>query len=75
MLTGKTAIVTGSTSGIGQAIADRLAAKGCRIVVNSMSDNAGDHAVAAEIAKRHGVEAVYIQADMSKPGEARALVE
>ena len=75
MLTGKTAIVTGSTSGIGLAIAEALAAKGCNIVVNSYSDNAEDHAVAAKLAEGHGVEAVYIKADMASPAEARALID
>lgn len=75
MLTGKTAIVTGSTSGIGLAIAEALAAKGCSIVVNSYSDSQEDHAVAAGVAERHGAEAVYIKADMSKPDDCRMLVE
>ena len=70
----KTAVVTGSTSGIGLAIADALAAAGHDIVVNSFTDTAGDHAVAAAIAERHGVEALYIKADMSRPAECRALV-
>lgn len=70
----KTAIVTGSTSGIGLAIADALAAAGHDIVVNSFTDTAEDHAVAEAIAARHGVKALYIKADMSKPAECRALV-
>ena len=74
MLTAKTAIVTGSTSGIGLAIAAALAAKGCNIVVNSFSDTGADHQVAADIAAAHGVEAVYVKADMSKPDECRDLV-
>lgn len=74
MLTGKTAIVTGSTSGIGLAIADALAAKGCAVVVNSYTDATTNHAIAADIARRHGTEAVYIKADMAKPEECRDLV-
>jgi 3-hydroxybutyrate dehydrogenase len=70
----KTAVVTGSTSGIGLAIADALAAAGHDIVVNSFTDTAGDHAVAAAIGERHGVKALYIKADMSRPAECRALV-
>jgi 3-hydroxybutyrate dehydrogenase len=70
----KTAIVTGSTSGIGLAIAHALAADGCNIVVNSFSDTADDQAVTDAIAKHHGVKTVYIKADMSKPAECRALV-
>ena len=75
MLSGKTAIVTGSTSGIGLAIAETLAGKGCNVVVNSFSDTSEDHAVAARIAQRHGVEAIYVKADMSRPDECRKLVE
>ncbi|RWM21932.1 MAG: 3-hydroxybutyrate dehydrogenase [Mesorhizobium sp.] len=70
----KTAIVTGSTSGIGLAIAHALAADGCNIVVNSFSDTADDQAITDAIAKHHGVNTVYIKADMSKPAECRALV-
>jgi 3-hydroxybutyrate dehydrogenase len=70
----RTAVVTGSTSGIGLAIARALAAQGCNVVVNSFSDRPEDHEVAAEIARDHKVEAAYIGADMSKPAECRALV-
>lgn len=75
MTTGKkTAIVTGSTSGIGLAIAHALAAEGCNVVVNSFSNTDTDHAVAKEIAAKHQVEAVYVQADMSKGDDCRTLV-
>ncbi len=74
MATIRTAVVTGSTSGIGLAIARELAGKGCRVVLNSFSDAASDHAIAKELAGRHGVEAVYRKADMSRPAEARDLV-
>ncbi|TIT54820.1 MAG: SDR family NAD(P)-dependent oxidoreductase, partial [Mesorhizobium sp.] len=70
----KTAIVTGSTSGIGLAIAHALAAEGCNVVVNSFSDTADDRAITDAIAKHHNVKAVYIKADMSKPAECWALV-
>jgi 3-hydroxybutyrate dehydrogenase len=70
----KTAIVTGSTSGIGLAIAKAFARDGLNIVVNSFSDTAEDRAVAEAIAKEHSAEVVYIQADMSKGADSRALV-
>jgi 3-hydroxybutyrate dehydrogenase len=70
----KTAVVTGSTSGIGLAIAHALAAQGHQVVINSFSDTAADHAVADALAKQHGVKTAYIKADMSKPGECRALI-
>lgn len=73
-MTNKTAIVTGSTSGIGLAIANALAAEGCNIVVNSFSETDADHAIADKIAAGHKVEATYVKADMSRPAECRALV-
>ena len=63
----KPPVVTGSTSGIGLAIAHALAAEGHTIVVNSFTDTAADHAVADAIAKQHKVKTAYIKADMSKP--------
>ncbi|PWK76373.1 3-hydroxybutyrate dehydrogenase [Aminobacter sp. AP02] len=70
----RTAIVTGSTSGIGLSIAEAFAAEGCNIVVNSFSDTPADHAIAEQIAERYKVAAVYLQADMSKAADCRALV-
>ena len=75
MLSGKTAIVTGSNSGIGLAIAEALAAGDANIVVNSFTDGSADHAIATRIAREHGVEAAYLRADMSKGAECRDLVE
>ncbi|MCV0394493.1 MAG: 3-hydroxybutyrate dehydrogenase [Rhizobiaceae bacterium] len=72
---GKVAVVTGSTSGIGHAIAEALAGEGARVVINSFSDTEADRAIADRLAKAHGVEARYIPADMSKPEQCRALVE
>ena len=74
-LSGKTAIVTGSTSGIGLGIAEELARAGANVVLNSFTDSPEDHVLAERIAKAHGVEARYVQADMSKGAECRRLVE
>ena len=74
MLEAKTAVVTGSTSGIGLGIAHALAAKGNNIDINSFSDKTEDHGVATAIARRHGVEAIYIKADMSKAEDCRRLI-
>lgn len=74
-LKGKTAVITGSNSGIGLGIAHELARAGADVVVNSFTDRDEDHALAAEIAKEHGVTARYIKADMSKGDECRALIE
>nr|WP_085467912.1 3-hydroxybutyrate dehydrogenase [Mesorhizobium australicum] len=70
----KVAIVTGSTSGIGLAIAEALAGLGHIVIVNSFSDTAADHAVAKAIADGTGAKVVYRQADMSKAEDCRALV-
>lgn len=70
----KTAVVTGSTSGIGLAIAQALAAEGHNVVVNSFSDTEADRAITDAIARQHKVKTAYIKADMSKPAECRALI-
>ena len=74
-LKGKTAVVTGSNSGIGLGVAIELAKAGANVVLNSFTDRDEDHALAAKIGADHGVTARYIQADLSKPEEARGLVE
>lgn len=74
-LQGKTAIVTGSNSGIGLGVARELAAAGADVVLNSFTDRDEDHALAAGIAEATGVAARYIPADMSKPEACRHLVE
>lgn len=74
-LAGRTAVVTGSTSGIGLGIAERLAVAGADLVLNSFTDSDDDHALAARLAEQHGVAVRYVKADMSKPDECRALVE
>jgi len=65
MLKGKTALVTGSTSGIGLGIAKALAAQGANIVMNGFGDTAGPQAEIAAL----GVKVAYHGADMSKPHE------
>ncbi len=65
MLKGKTALVTGSTSGIGLGIAKALAEQGASIVLNGFGDVDGPKAQIAS----HGVPVSYHGADMSKPGE------
>ncbi|KJZ20171.1 3-hydroxybutyrate dehydrogenase [Loktanella sp. S4079] len=73
-LSGKTAVITGSNSGIGLGVARELAKAGVNVVLNSYTDTAEDHALAAEIAAETGVTARYIQADMSKGDECRRLI-
>ena len=73
-LTGKTAIVTGASKGIGAAIAKALAAAGAAVAVNYASDKAGAERVVAEIAGKGG-KAIAIRADMSKAAEVKQLFE
>jgi 3-hydroxybutyrate dehydrogenase len=74
MLKGKTAIVTGSTSGIGLGIASALAAEGCDIVLNGFGQPAEIERLRVGLGERHGVRAHYVAADVSKPAEIRGLV-
>ncbi|TKA95268.1 3-hydroxybutyrate dehydrogenase [Cereibacter changlensis] len=74
-LKGRTAIVTGSNSGIGLGAAEELARAGADVVINSFTDRPEDHALAEKLAAEHGVSVRYLQADMSKPDECRALIE
>jgi 3-oxoacyl-[acyl-carrier protein] reductase len=73
-LTGKVALVTGASKGIGAAIAKALAAAGASVVVNYASSKAGADAVVAEIAKAGG-KAVAVGGDVSKAADAQALVD
>jgi 3-hydroxybutyrate dehydrogenase len=74
-LAGKTAIITGSNSGIGLGVARELARAGASVVLNSFTDSDEDHQLAADMAAEFGVQVRYIQADMSKGDQCRALVE
>ena len=74
-LKGKIAIVTGSNSGIGLGIAEQLALAGAEVVMNSFTDRAEDHALAAKLAADTGAPVRYIAADMSKGEDCRALVQ
>ncbi|WP_370678908.1 SDR family oxidoreductase [Comamonas sp. GB3 AK4-5] len=69
---GKSTIVTGAGSGIGEGIARRLAAEGARLIVNDI-DAAKGEAVAASI-RAAGGEAQFIQADMTRSADVQALV-
>ncbi|MEM7496445.1 MAG: 3-hydroxybutyrate dehydrogenase [Pseudomonadota bacterium] len=73
-LSGKVAVITGSNSGIGLGVAEELAKRGAKVVLNSFTDNDEDHALARKIADETGSDAAYVKADMSKGEECRALI-
>lgn len=72
---GKTAIVTGSTSGIGLGIATAFAKAGANVLLNGFGDAAAIDALRAQLARDYGVGVAYSPADMSKPSEIHGMVE
>jgi len=75
MLTNKTALVTGSTSGIGLGIARALAGTGANVVLNGMGDPTQIEEVRRQIADEHNVRVVYSGADMSKREDIEAMMD
>jgi 3-hydroxybutyrate dehydrogenase len=74
MLKGKTAVVTGSTSGIGLAIARAAAADGANVVINGFGEAAAIEAERAKIESDFGVRCSYSPADMTKPDEIAKMI-
>ncbi len=72
---GRSAIITGSTSGIGLGIAEALAGAGYNIMLNGFGDSHEIEATRSQMAQRHGVEVAYNGADMTKPDEISDLVD
>jgi 3-hydroxybutyrate dehydrogenase len=75
MLKAKSALVTGSTSGIGLAIARAMAAQGANVTINGFGDKAAIEKERSGIEKEFGVKAVYSAADMTKPAEIADMVK
>lgn len=73
-LKGKTAIVTGSTSGIGLAYAKALAAEGASVVINGFGDEGAIEKERAALEATSGAKALYDAADMTKPDQIAAMV-
>jgi 3-oxoacyl-[acyl-carrier protein] reductase len=73
-LTGKVAIVTGASKGIGAAIAKSYAAEGASVVVNYASSREGADRVVADITAKGG-KAIAVKADMGKEADVKALFE
>jgi 3-hydroxybutyrate dehydrogenase len=75
MLKGKTAVVTGSTSGIGLAIARALAKEGANAVINGFGDKDAIEKERTGIEKDFGVKSLYSGADMTKPAEIADMIK
>jgi 3-hydroxybutyrate dehydrogenase len=75
MLKGKNAVVTGSTSGIGLAIARALAQDGASVMINGFGALADIEKERTAIEKEFGVEVIYSAADMTKPDEIAAMIK
>ncbi|WP_206085522.1 3-hydroxybutyrate dehydrogenase [Massilia polaris] len=75
MLSGKTALVTGSTSGIGLGIARTLAQQGANIVFNGFGDAQQIEKLYRDAGQEFGVQTAYHNADMSKPAEIEAMMK
>ena len=74
MLHGKSAIITGSTSGIGRSIAEVLAGQGCAIVLNGFGEPDEVEALRLDLAKKNDVMVAYSAADMSRPDEIAGMM-
>lgn len=73
-LKGKSAVITGSTSGIGLGIARALAAEGANVMINGFGDAAAIEAERAKLETDFGVKALYSAADMSKAADVMAMI-
>jgi 3-hydroxybutyrate dehydrogenase len=75
MLKGKTALVTGSTSGIGLGIAQAFAAAGANVILNGFGAAEEIESLRRDLAERHGVRVLHDAADMSQPAAIEAMMQ
>ncbi len=73
-LSGRAAVVTGSTSGIGAALAEALARAGCDVMLNGLGDAAAIEALRGRLETEHGVRVLHHPADMLRPGQIAELI-
>ena len=74
MLKSKTALITGSTSGIGLEIARAMADQGCRVLINGLGDQSQIDTIITDITRRSGQQALFAQADLSNPQEIESMM-
>src|SRR5207253_9908015 len=70
----KSAVVTGSSSGIGKGIAERFAREGANVMLNGFGEAADIEALRSGLEKEHGVKVLYHGADMSKPAQIAEMM-
>jgi 3-hydroxybutyrate dehydrogenase len=70
----KTALVTGSTQGLGLAFARALAAEGCNVTINGLGDAKAIEEIRSKMASQHGVQVHYSPANMAKPEEIEQML-
>src|SRR4051795_550786 len=75
MLKGKSVVVTGSTSGIGLAIAQAFAKEGCNVTINGFGDKAAIEKERSGLETEFGVKAIYSGADMTKPDQIAEMIK
>ena len=75
MLSGKVAVITGSTSGIGEGYARALAKEGCHLVINGFGDAKEIETLRASFEQDHGIKCLYSPADMTKPDDIAEMFD
>lgn len=74
MLKGKNAVITGSTSGIGEGYARALAAEGCNVMINGFGDKSEIETLRSALESEHGIKCLYHGADMTKPDQITDMI-
>ena len=75
MLKGKSVVITGSTSGIGKALAEAFAVAGCNVMINGFGDSDEIKSLLADLEAKNNISALYSAADMGKADQIKKMVE